>query len=213
MKKTKAIFLFFYFLSLHVSHGQNPNIRGIVKEIYDKDTIAAVHWPVYLNDTLKMTFTDRNGYFLFENIMAGTYIIKIRNVGYSTRSYKLKVEEKDTLLNINIHFDGSDLVEEIAYNDKWNYQYLYDVLGEQFFEKIKLYRNKARKFEKKFNVHIVFLGCSLPMPKDKLTAYNMSTFNHLTKLYGKKWERYIHNDMIGYRNFKINNKKNGRQAP
>ena len=52
------------------------------------------------------------------------------------------------------------------------------------------------KFAKKYKIQFVDTGCVIE-DSDCIAAYNKATFEYLDKKYGKKWRKYVRQDLIG----------------
>ena len=62
--------------------------------------------------------------------------------------------------------------------------------------------SKDSIFEKDFNVYYYDLGDVAPK-QQFVIEYNQVIFEHLTKLYKKKWKRKVRKDVVGYRTYKM----------
>lgn len=64
-----------------------------------------------------------------------------------------------------------------------------------------------KKFEDTYGVYFYDFGC-VAMPDDKcVIKYNSMVFDYLTSIYGKKWQRKIRKDVIGFTEWKKNKLK------
>jgi len=58
-----------------------------------------------------------------------------------------------------------------------------------------------KPFENKYQVYYYDFGCNAPN-LECVKTYNEFIFDHLTKLYGNKWEKKIRKDVIGLKEWK-----------
>lgn len=57
------------------------------------------------------------------------------------------------------------------------------------------------KFEKKYSVYFYEFGCTGP-ENEVIIAYNETIFEYLNKAYGKKWEKEIRKDVVGFKDWR-----------
>ena len=63
-----------------------------------------------------------------------------------------------------------------------------------------------KKFENKYGIYFYDFGC-IGMPDYKcVIKYDNMVFDYLTSIYGKKWQKEIRKDVIGFAEWKKNNK-------
>ena len=71
---------------------QRVAIAGIVKNILNSKPLKRVE--VVLEGTEKSTISNKEGHFIFENLILGDYTLRLRRSGYQSKSYKVFVGEE-----------------------------------------------------------------------------------------------------------------------
>jgi len=67
---------------------------------------------------------------------------------------------------------------------------------------LKPYDHKAiEAFQKNYNVTYQNFGCIAPGNMDYYEKYNLLVFQHLTKTWGREWEKGIKDNSIGFYNW------------
>jgi hypothetical protein len=61
-------------------------------------------------------------------------------------------------------------------------------------------------FEKKYGIYFFEFGCTGP-ENEIIIAYNRIIFEHLSSTKGKKWIKDVRDDVIGFKDWKRNNKR------
>ena len=62
------------------------------------------------------------------------------------------------------------------------------------------------QFEKEYGIYFYEFGCTGP-ENDIIIAYNRIVFEHLNSTKGKKWIKEVRDDVIGFKEWKRNNKR------
>lgn len=62
------------------------------------------------------------------------------------------------------------------------------------------------QFEKKYGIYFYEFGCTGP-DNEIIIAYNKIIFEHLNKSHGKHWTKEVRDDVIGFKEWKKNNKR------
>lgn len=93
--KSSVQFLFIIILIQNISLAQSPQgtIKGTVTS--NNQTIAGAN--VAISELQKGAPTNENGSFIITNISAGTYLLTVSAVGFSSFSQQISVPKKDTL--------------------------------------------------------------------------------------------------------------------
>lgn len=63
-----------------------------------------------------------------------------------------------------------------------------------------------KDFENKYGIYVLDFGCIAPDYKCVI-EYNNRVFNYLTEKFGKKWSKKIRKDVIGFKEWKRNYKR------
>lgn len=61
------------------------------------------------------------------------------------------------------------------------------------------------QFEKEYGIYFYEFGCTGP-ENNLLIAYNKTIFDYLQKRYGKKWIKEVRDDVVGFKEWKKDNK-------
>lgn len=89
MRKTIKI-ICTYLIFISISHAQTRTVEG---QVFDAETMQELkNVKVFLLE--KLTETDAEGFFIFENIEKGDYHLKIEFTGYESQKIKISVREK-----------------------------------------------------------------------------------------------------------------------
>jgi hypothetical protein len=57
------------------------------------------------------------------------------------------------------------------------------------------------EFEKQYGIYFYEFGCSGP-ENEIIVSYNQTIFEHLNKEFGKKWEKEVRDDVIGFKDWR-----------
>ncbi len=71
-------------------------ISGIVKNVLTSKPLRRVH--VELQGTEKSVTSNEEGYFFFENLSVGSYVLQIRRFGYQTQTHPVSVNKNSSVL-------------------------------------------------------------------------------------------------------------------
>lgn len=104
--KTLISILFAMLVALQ-AYSQN-NLSG---KITDEETNESLpHAIVYIPDLQVGTTSDISGFFKFEDLPQGTFLIKVSYIGYSSQAIK-KIIQGDTKLNVKLAYSKTELSE------------------------------------------------------------------------------------------------------
>lgn len=76
-------------------NGQTGNIFGFVTDSSDGEALIGAN--VFLRETGQGMATDKNGYYVLQNISFGTYTLQISYVGYKTLKQELIIENSESM--------------------------------------------------------------------------------------------------------------------
>lgn len=118
----RLILICLFFLSTGILNAQNGTIEGIVIDSETGQAMPYATVSVNIDETLKGTVSDEDGYFSFEKLPIGDYEITVQFLGYKEQvSQRVKVE-KDHSRNLLIELESDPvIVEEIlieAFSDE-----------------------------------------------------------------------------------------------
>ena len=74
---------------------QRVAIAGIVKNILNSEPLRRVE--IVLEGTKKLAISNREGYFFFENLISGSYTLRLKRFGYQSKSCDVFVGEESSV--------------------------------------------------------------------------------------------------------------------
>ena len=195
--KQSLVFLVLFFLIIRLiaqdSVKANYQINGNVKKILELVAFPSSETVIRINNSNKITETDSLGYFHFDNLSKGHYLIQIIGNGF---------QPKDTMINI-IDKSINNLELVIVLNCKISRQ-VADLDIKKGKPKLLFFGGLApvayygqSKFEKKYNVEYSCYGGCMPPPKECAIEYNKRIFEYLDEKFGSSWRNEVRKDIIG----------------
>lgn len=111
MKTNYFIILLIIIGSLKITAQQS--IKGYIKSSENNEPLAGV--VAYIPNINKATLSDAKGYFEFNNIRQGTYLIEFKLLGYKTISKKVIIQENtDNILHIVLSPSAREIDEVVV---------------------------------------------------------------------------------------------------
>jgi hypothetical protein len=147
---------------------------------------------IRINNSNKVTESDSLGFFHFDNLINGRYLIHIIGNGFKT---------KDTLVSI---IDKSvDNLELLMISDCEINKQIAELDIKKGKPRLLIFGGEApvvyfgqEKFEKKYNVDYFDYGCIIPA-KECAIEYNKKIFEYLDSKFGKSWRKTVRKDIVG----------------
>ncbi len=75
-------------------------LRGVV---VDEDSAAITNAVVSISSIARTTFTESNGNFIFDSVPGGTYLLKVKRIGYDSSTIRVSVSSDTTSVVIVMH--------------------------------------------------------------------------------------------------------------
>ena len=121
--KMKNLLTIFLLIIVQFAFGQSGSIQGTVTD-EEGDSLMFANITLRKNDVINLKIqTDENGFYRFDHLEAGNYILEIKYVGYLTRKIvAVKVNENSTeFINLNLYL-SLDFIPffEIKFQPKYN---------------------------------------------------------------------------------------------
>lgn len=118
---------------------------------------------------------------------------------------ELSIEDYNNGTPAKIYFAHSETCEEIEEWIKADFENKTVFLFLQGGIAPVEYR-KDKGFENKYGIYFIDFGCVAPDYKCVI-RYNNQVFDYLTETFGKKWMKEIRKDIIGFKDWKQNHRK------
>ncbi len=106
----KFIFLVFLFITFNINLLSNNSISGILKNKENLETIIGAS--VFIENTSFGSFSDKNGYFIINDVPDGEYILKVSYIGFDKYEQKISLKQ-DLRIDINLS-PNSVLSQEVT---------------------------------------------------------------------------------------------------
>jgi hypothetical protein len=97
-----------YTLNALPNSAASNNINGFIRDKDNGETLVAA--TVFLDGTSYGTFTSKKGYYNLTNIPAGSYILKVSNVGYQTFEKAIEVKANQNL-RVDVDMVPTDIMK------------------------------------------------------------------------------------------------------
>lgn len=139
---------------------------------------------------------DGSGKFTIYGLTKGKHKIVLSAFGYGKKDTIITINDTDVIdFRWPIYTDCQGYSKESALKDIKSKKP--KLLLQGGIAPIILSSDKI--FSEKYNIRFYDLGCVAYDPQECLIAYNVTMFQYLDKLYGKKWREEIRKDVIGFR--------------
>lgn len=110
----RVLFICLFFLSTGLINAQSGMLEGIIIDSETGEAIPYATVSMKINETLKGTVSNEDGYFALEKMPIGDYEVSVNYLGYKEQTYQKVKIEKESSRNLLIELE-TDLVvlEEI----------------------------------------------------------------------------------------------------
>jgi hypothetical protein len=167
--------------------GNAKILIGLLAILPSNETIISI------NNSNKITKTDSLGYFQFDRLKNGQYLIHIEGNGFKSLDTLVTINDR-TIDNLQLLLISNCRINRrIADLDIMKGTPKLLVLG-GFTPIIEINQNK---FERKYDVEYFIYGDCDPPSDSCATDYNKRIFEFLDLKFGQKWRKQVRKDIAG----------------